>query len=288
MKIEPLLHYLHTWPPEVIWVTLLVFTFGAILAMLRMFGASGLYIYISIAIIAANVQVLKVVKFSVFNQPVALGTILFATTYICTDILNEFYGKKAARKSIYLGFMAMFLMTFFMLLTLGFKPLTPEEAVGMEWGLENHAHIAGVFLSSPAILLAGMISYLCSQLNDVWLYSFFKKLTKGKYIWFRNNAAAAISAFIDDVVFSVLAWVVFAEEPLEAGVLWGTYILGTYALRLVVAIVDTPVIYLAKYCMTKGKTKEEEKPVPILNEELMLEEDSPHPSSVLNEKASAI
>lgn len=279
MKIEPLLKYLHTWPPEVIWVVLLVFTFGAILAMLRMFGAAGLYIYISIAIIAANVQVLKVVKFSVFDKPVALGTILFATTYICTDILNEFYGKKAARKSIYLGFMAMFLMTVFMLLTLGFKPLEPEQAKGMEWGLENHTHIAGVFLSSPAILLAGMISYLCSQLNDVWLYSFFKKLTKGKYIWFRNNAAAAISAFIDDVIFSVLAWVVFAEEPLEAGVLWGTYILGTYALRLVVAIVDTPVIYLAKYCMHKTKSKEEEKVAVFCNE---------NPSTVLNEKASAV
>lgn len=283
MKIEPLLNYLHAWPPEVIWVILLVFTFGAILAMLRMFGAAGLYIYISIAIIAANVQVLKVVKFSVFDTPVALGTILFATTYICTDILNEFYGKKAARKSIYIGFMAMFLMTFFMLLTLGFKPLTPEQAVGMEWGLENHKHIAGVFLSSPAILLAGMISYLCSQLNDVWLYSFFKKLTKGKYIWFRNNAAAAISAFIDDVVFSVLAWVVFADEPLEAGVLWGTYIIGTYALRLVVAIVDTPVIYLAKYCRYKVKANPddiiEDKPAVICEES---------PASVLNKKASAV
>lgn len=265
MKIEPLLNYLHTWPPEVIWVILLVFTFGAILAMLRLFGASGLYIYISIAIIAANIQVLKAVKFSVFDQPVALGTILFATTYICTDILNEFYGRKAARKSIYIGFMAMFLMTAFMLLTLGFRPLNPQEAVnGMEWALESHNHIAGVFLSSPAMLLAGMIAYLCSQLNDVWLYSFFKKLTKGKYIWFRNNAAAAISAFIDDVVFSVLAWVVFADEPLATGVLWGTYILGTYALRLVVAIIDTPVIYLARYCKYKKKSPDEGKAEPIV------------------------
>lgn len=274
MKIEPLLEYLHSWPPEAIWIILLVFTFVAILAMLRMFGASGLYVYIGIAIIAANIQVLKAVKFSIFNQPVALGTILYATTYLCTDILNEFYGQKAARKSIYMGFMAMLLMTVFMLLTLGFKPLAPEQAVnGMEWALESHIHIAGVFLSTPAILLAGMIAYLCSQLNDVWMYSFFKKLTQGRYIWLRNNAAAAISAFIDDVIFSILAWVVFAEEPLETGILWGTYILGTYALRLVVAILDTPVIYLAKYCRGSAIKEQEKQPSTIRK---------------LNEKASTV
>lgn len=248
MKLEPFIQYCHSLPPELIWVTLLIVAFGCILVMLRLFGAAGMYVYISIAIIAANVQVLKAVKFSVFDTPVALGTILYATAYLCTDILNEFYGPKAARKSIYMGFMAMLLMSIFMILTLAYKPLAPSEAVGgMEWALDNHHHIAAVFAYTPVLFIAGMAAYLCSQLNDVWMYSFFKKITKGKYLWLRNNAAAAISAFIDDVLFSILAWVVLAEEPLEWGVLWGTYILGTYALRLVVAILDTPIIYLAKY-----------------------------------------
>lgn len=249
MRIEPFIQYCHSLPPEAIWFTLLGFSFASILLMLRMFGAAGLYVYIAIAIIAGNVQVFKAVKFSVFDTPVALGTILYASAYLCTDILNEFYGPKAARKSIYMGFMAMLLMTVFMLLTVAFKPLSPTEAAnGMEWAVENHIHIAAVFSSTPILFIASMAAYLCSQLNDVWMYSFFKKLTNGRYLWLRNNGAAAISAFIDDVIFSVLAWVVLAEEPIEWGILWGTYILGTYALRLVVAILDTPVIYLAKYC----------------------------------------
>ena len=107
MKIEPLIQYCHSLPPEAIWLTLLIFSFATILVMLRIFGAAGLYVYIAISIIAANVQVLKAVKFSIFDTPVALGTILYATAYLCTDILNEFYGSKAARKSIYMGFMAM-------------------------------------------------------------------------------------------------------------------------------------------------------------------------------------
>lgn len=248
MKIEPLIQYCHSLPPEAIWLTLLIFAFATILVMLRIFGASGLYVYIAIAIIAANVQVLKAVKFSIFDTPVALGTILYATAYLCTDILNEFYGSKAARKSIYLGFMAMLLMSVFMILTLAFRPLGAAEAAnGWEWAVDSHNHIEAVFSSTPVLFIAGMAAYLCSQLNDVWMYSFFKKLTGGRFLWLRNNGAAAISAFIDDVIFSVLAWVVLAEEPLEWGVLWGTYILGTYALRLAVAILDTPVIYLAKY-----------------------------------------
>jgi uncharacterized integral membrane protein (TIGR00697 family) len=248
MKIKPFIDYCNSLPPELIWLALLVFSFSAILVMLRMFGASGLYIFIAIAITAANVQVFKAVKFSVFDMPVPLGTILYASAYLCTDILNEFYGAKAARKSIYMGFMAMLLMSVFMLLTLAFRPLSPAEAAnGMEWALESHNHIFAVFSSTPVLFIAGMAAYLCSQLNDVWMYSFFKKLTAGRFLWLRNNGAAAISAFIDDAIFSILAWVVLAEEPVEWGVVWGTYILGTYALRLVVAILDTPVIYLAKY-----------------------------------------
>lgn len=248
MKIDSLIQYCNSMPPEAIWLTLLGFAFVTILVMFKVFRAAGMYVYIAVAIIAANVQVLKAVKFSIFDTPVALGTVLYATAYLCTDILNEFYGPKEARKSIYMGFMAMLLMSVFMFLTLAFKPLTPAEAVnGVEWALENHTHIAAVFSSTPVLFVSGMAAYLCSQLNDVWMYSFFKRITKGRYLWLRNNGAAAISAFIDDVIFSVLAWVVLAEEPLEWGVLWGTYILGTYALRLGVAILDTPVIYLAKY-----------------------------------------
>lgn len=247
MNIEPFIQYCNSLPPEIIWLTLLVFSFSTILFMLRVFGATGLYVYIAIASIAANIQVFKAVKFSIFDMPVPLGTILYTSVYLCTDILNEFYGGKAARKSIYMGFMAMLLMAVFMLLTLAFKPLsTAEAANGMQWALESHNHMFAVFSPAPVFFIAGIVAYLCSQLNDVWVYTSLKKLTNGRFLWLRNNGAAAVSAFIDDAIFSILAWVTLAKDPVEWNVVWG-YILGTYALRLVVAILDTPVIYLAKY-----------------------------------------
>ena len=65
-----------------------------------LFGEIGLYIYSAIAIIVANIQVLKLVKFSFFSEPIALGTVLFASTFLCTDILAEYYGAKKARINV--------------------------------------------------------------------------------------------------------------------------------------------------------------------------------------------
>ena len=95
--------------------------------MLRLFGPAGIYIYMAIAIVGANIQVLKPVQFSVYSHPIALGTILFTSTFLCTDILAEFYSPKTARKAIFLGFAAMLLMTIFMTLNLGFRPLPPDH-----------------------------------------------------------------------------------------------------------------------------------------------------------------
>jgi len=94
-----------------------------------------------------------------------------------------------------------------------------------------------------------MLAYLTSQYHDIWLYSLLRRLTGGRHLWLRNNASTWISALIDNTIFSVLAWVVFAPEPLDFTTLVFTFILGTYLLRIVVAFVDTPFVYLARYAV---------------------------------------
>ena len=86
---------------EITWFLFLIFCFTSILVLLKLFGEVGIYLYTIIAVIAANIQILKIVKFSFFNEPVALGTILFASTFLCTDILTEYYGVKSAKKIFY-------------------------------------------------------------------------------------------------------------------------------------------------------------------------------------------
>ena len=139
----------NTFSPDFTWLIFLLFSFTCILIFLKLFGEIGLYVYSVIAIIVANIQVLKLVKFSFFSEPVALGTVLFASTFLCTDILAEYYGTKQARKNVLLGFAGFLLMTIFMLFTLGFKPLNEITASdNYLWAVETQEHLLAIFLPS--------------------------------------------------------------------------------------------------------------------------------------------
>ena len=56
-----------------------------------------------------------------------------------------------------------------------------------------------------------------------------------------------ISSLIDNSIFSVLAWIILNPDPLDFQTVLFTFILGTYILRIFIAMIDTPIIYLAKY-----------------------------------------
>ena len=77
-----------------IWFFQILFCYFSILGALRFFGKMGIYVYVAIAIILANIQVLKVIEFPFFPEPMALGTILFISIFLCTDILNEYFDNK--------------------------------------------------------------------------------------------------------------------------------------------------------------------------------------------------
>ena len=247
---EALIAALNAAPPELVWLLLLFVCFGNAVLMARYFGVAGLYAHIVVAVIGANVQVLKPVQFSVYADPVALGTALFASTYLCTDILAERCGPAVARRGVLLGFAAYLLWSLLMLLTLGFRPLSPEQAGdGLAWALPVDDAMRTLFLPVPALFAAGMTAYLVSQYHDVWLFGLIRRLTGGRALWLRNILSTWASALIDSIVFSVLAWVIFAAQPMDWRPLVFTYILGTYGMRLIVAVLDTPFVYLARRVM---------------------------------------
>ena len=251
LPITDIIATLNAWPPEILWLALLFLCFAAAILAARFFGAAGLTAYVVVAVIGANLQVLKPVQFSVFPDPVALGTVLFASTFLATDMLAEFYGRKAARQAVAIGFGAMVLWTGILMITLGFRPMTPDQAGdGLVWALGMHDAMGMLFTPVPALLIAGLTAYLISQYHDVWLYGLLHRLTGGRHLWVRNTGSTAVSALIDTIVFSVLAWVVLAPEPLGWQPLVFTFILGTWVLRLVVAALDTPFLYLARWVLT--------------------------------------
>ena len=244
---------------EVVWFIMLILCFLSILVFLRLFGYVGLYVYSAIAIIAANIQVLKQANFDFFSSinekiipfyepsPIALGTILFASTFLCTDILSEYYGKEKARKNVLIGFCSFFLMTILMLVTIGIQPAEDE------WVSMVQESLAILFTPMTSIFVASMIAYLISQYFDIWFFSYLKTVSSNKLLWLRNNVSTAVSSLIDNTIFSIFAWIILNPNPFPLSDVIMTFILGVYLLRVFIAILDTPFIYLAKYFIPEEK-----------------------------------
>ena len=244
---------------EVVWFLMLILCFLSILVFLRLFGYVGLYVYSAIAIIAANIQVLKQANFNFFSSinekiipfyepsPIALGTILFASTFLCTDILSEYYGKEKARKNVLIGFCSFFLMTILMLVTIGIQPAEDE------WVSMVQESLAILFTPMTSIFVASMIAYLISQYFDIWFFSYLKTVSSNKLLWLRNNVSTAVSSLIDNTIFSIFAWIILNPNPFPLSDVIMIFILGVYLLRVFIAILDTPFIYLAKYFIPEEK-----------------------------------
>ena len=249
---------------EVVWFLMLILCFLSILVFLRLFGYVGLYVYSAIAIIAANIQVLKQANFNFFSSinekiipfyepsPIALGTILFASTFLCTDILSEYYGKEKARKNVLIGFCSFFLMTILMLVTIGIQPAEDE------WVSMVQESLAILFTPMTSIFVASMIAYLISQYFDIWFFSYLKTVSSNKLLWLRNNISTALSSLIDNTIFSIFAWIILNPNPFPLSDVIMTFILGVYLLRVFIALLDTPFLYLAKYFIPEEKNSSPE------------------------------
>lgn len=254
---------LNALPTEAMLVIELAIVFSLIPLVLRPFGAAGIYIFIAVGIIAANVQVLKAATFAFYAAPIPLGTVAFSATYIATDVLTEYYGRAVAKKAVWLGFSAMLLMTVMMILAMGYKPMGAEEAQasGMEWALPNAEHIAALYMPQATLLIAGLTSYLISQFNDIFVFQKIRQWTGPGQLWARACGSTAVSALVDNTVFSTLAWMVFPwllgqhDQVVDLQTLVFTFILGTYWIRLFMAFVEAPFMYAARWFLPEEDRK---------------------------------
>ncbi|HNB26607.1 MAG TPA: queuosine precursor transporter [Alphaproteobacteria bacterium] len=254
---------LNALPTEAMLVIELAVVFSLIPLVLRPFGAAGMFIFIAIGIVAANVQVLKAATFAFYAAPIPLGTVAFSATYIATDVLTEYYGRAVARKAVWLGFSAMLLMTVMMILAMGYKPMGAEEAQasGMEWALPNAEHIAALYMPQATLLIAGLTSYLISQFNDIFVFQKIRQWTGPGQLWARACGSTAVSALVDNTVFSTLAWMVFPwllgqhDQVVDLQTLVFTFILGTYWIRLFMAFVEAPFMYAARWFLPEEDRK---------------------------------
>jgi uncharacterized integral membrane protein (TIGR00697 family) len=227
---------------ELLWIVLLVANFGGILVAFRLFGRTGLIAWMVLSIIAANIQVTKTIE--LFGITATLGNIVYASSFLITDIFSENYGIKAARRLVVIGFVAIVGFTILMNVSLFFAPAPSDFA---------DESLQTVFSILPRIAGASLLAYIASQLHDVWAYAMWKRLVPGeRKIWIRNNASTLVSQLIDSVIFVAVAFI----GVFPIGVLL-EILLTTYVLKLIVAAADTPLVYLATHWLRRGLIPDE-------------------------------
>jgi hypothetical protein len=217
---------------------MILMTFSLILLSFRLFGLYGLYAFAALTLVIANLQVLKSIE--LLGLVATLGNIVFSATFLTTDIISEIYGKAKAKVAVSIGFFSM--ITFLALgqLSLVFIPSASDWA---------HPHLMALLSILPRITAASLIAYLFSNFHDVWAYEFWrKKFPAVKHIWIRNNASTIVSQLLDSLIFSFIAF--FGVFPL---MVFLEIALSTYILKVIVACIDTPFVYLARSFYDKGK-----------------------------------
>ena len=224
-------------------ITLLV-SFGGCLLFLKVFGKGGLFAWIGIATVFANIEVTLVVR--AFGMDQTLGNTLFAATFLATDILSEIYGKKEASKGVLAG---IFTSLTFILLSFLWVHYIPAES---DWASE---FVKGLFTNTPRMLLSSLIAYAISEWIDVFLYHAWWNLTEKKtgshtkMLWFRNNFSTLISQFVNIVIFNFGAFLGIYEFKELVSITGACYVI-----YIITSLLDTPFVYLARKIAAKQDT----------------------------------
>lgn len=228
---------------ELLLIFSMVVLYGGVLLWYRLFGKTGMYCFTVFATIAANIEVLLLVD--AFGMEMTLGNILFATTFLVTDILSETEGKKAANKAVAVG-IATSLCFILVSQSWLYYQVSPNDMV--------HGAFLSIFTNTPRMMLASLVVYAIAQMFDVWMYHFWWRWSERRFgdsrrfLWLRNNGSTLVSQLLNTVLFTTFAF-------------WGTYSMNTllhiiassYVIFIVTSLADTPVVYLARRIRETGK-----------------------------------
>lgn len=215
---------------ELLWIGFALLDLTMVLIVYRLFGRVGLFGIVVFNLLLCNLQVLKTVE--MFGLTTTLGNILYASVFLATDMLSELHGKAEAKKAVLMGFVSLLMMTAYMQLALLFVPGAEDFA---------HPHLEALFGFMPRIALASLAAYLVSQMHDVWAFHKLKQRTGGKHLWLRNNASTLVSQFLDSAIFCTIAF--YGLFPTNV---FTEILVSTYVIKLAVALLDTPFMYIAK------------------------------------------
>ena len=192
-------------------------------------------------------------SFTVFGMQIpmmlAVGVLPYPITFLCTDYISELYGRDRANWVVFVGLILNVYVVLFMWLG-GSLPPTPE--LDIVTGLPptdayDYAFFRMRFLTMGAVL-ASMVAYMAAQFCDVYLFHFWKTLTKGRHLWLRNNGSTLVSQLVDSSAVILITWWIGGFEAIlddETSLVaqLGALILTGYLFKFCFALLDTLPFY---------------------------------------------
>ena len=207
----------------------IIVIFSLVVLIEKLFKKEGLYAWISIAVIFANLVVGKTIE--LFGFTTSLGNVLFASTFLATDILTEKYSKEDAKKSIYVSVFSGITFIIVTQITLLFNP-SSSDIVN-----ESMKVLFGVSIRT---FVASMIMFFISNMLDINIYNKLKEKYPNR-LWFRNNISTIISNCTENFLFVILAFIGIYDISVILSIA-----LTKTILEIIIAICDTPFLYLSK------------------------------------------
>lgn len=225
------------WRREMVFLVLAGLFLGT-LAMLNLLGITR-FVDLSFSFLGLEVPMF-----------VAVGVLPYPLTFLATDLLSELYGKRRANAVVWVGLLLNVWLVF--ILWLG-GSLPPELPLDPATGLPSHDAPGHVFFEVKALafgaVAASMAAYLAAQFADVWLFHFWRDLTKGRHLWLRNNGSTMVSQLVDSVAVILIthyfahALPIDPDSPEVPQLL--TFIGASYTFKFLAAALDTPLFYAA-------------------------------------------
>ncbi|WP_445731621.1 queuosine precursor transporter [Mariniflexile sp.] len=169
----------------------------------------------------------------------SVGILPYPVTFLITDLISEIYGKKRANDIVVVGIFAS-LFSLLIVFVSNFVPAT-------SWSPVNDGLFSTVFGNTVLAVFASMMAYLFAQFVDIQIYHFWKRATKGKHLWLRNNFSTFSSQFVDTLtILLLLCWFGIIEWSKFKGLLVAGFIF-----KALIALLDTPFLYLGVYLFKK-------------------------------------
>ena len=220
-------------PNELLILISFIVIYGGVVLFYRYFGKGGLLAFNVLATIIANIEVMLLVR--AFGVEMTLGNVLFASTFLITDILSENHSRKDANKAVVISTLCSVV---FVMLSQMWLLYTPSEN---DWASDAFRTI---FSNTPRIVCASLGVYLISQLADVWLYHKWWDWCRKRFgdsrkgLWIRNNGSTMISQLLNTTLYTLLAF--YGTYSFKTLV---TIAVSSYIIYFITSLLDTPFVY---------------------------------------------